>query len=498
MDLPHWAVPLIPALTALALSSLGLTGPAFWRDEAATVSMVRRPVSEMARVFEQIDVVHALYYLILRPWAAVFGTGEIAVRAPSVLATALAAAGVAVLARRCADPATGLVAGLLYACGVTVTRYAQEARPYAMVAAVAVLAGYLLVRAAESRSWRWFAGYGLATAVLGLLNLYALLLVPAHGVTLLVSRPGGRAGRRWSLTIGLVLAGLFPFALAALGQIQQILWIPPVDMGTPADVAGFLAGDGWLAIPVLLLAAAGLTSGVARVGIRALALPWLLLPPAVLLGVSVLYHPVYVDRYVVLCLPAVSLLAAAGLVRLVRLGRRGRAASAVAVTVLLVLSVPAHAEIRRQDGRLDDLRTPATILRDQARPGDAVLYLERVLRWDAAAYPWGYRKLDDVTLDQDAVRAGNLKGGDIADPEELRRRLREAGRVWVMTNRSVPEPAPERVLERQRILFSTGPYAEEGTWTYRGGRLSLLVRRPGGEPGIGSCGACVRWSAGGT
>jgi hypothetical protein len=61
---------------------------------------------------------------------------------------------------------------------------------------------------------------------------------------------------------------------------------------------------------------------------------------------------------------------------------------------------------------------------------------------------------------------------------------------------ALPEPAPERVLERQRILFSTGPYAEEGTWTYRGGRLSLLVRRPGGEPGIGSCGACVRWSAG--
>lgn len=484
--MPHWLVPLLPALAALAVSSLGLSGPAFWRDEAATVSMVRRPMDEMTAALGQVDLVHALYYFALRPWAWAFGTGEIAVRAPSVLATAAAAAGVAVLARRCADPVTGLTAGLMYAGAVTVTRYAQEARPYAMVAAVAVLTAYLLVRAAEPGASRWwFLTYGLAVATLGLLNLYALLLVPAHGITLASRRAGRRTRRRWSVTVGLVLLGLVPFTLAALAQVQQVLWIPPVDAGTAAALAGFLAGGKALTIPFLLLMVAGTTAGAAR----ALALPWLLLPPAVLLGVSVLYHPVYVDRYVVLCLPAVVLLAADGLVRL---GRSAPMASVAATALVVVLSVPAHAEIRRQDAKQDDLRAPAMILRQHARDGDAVLFLERVLRWDAAAYPGAFRRLDDVTLDRDASRAGNLKGTDIADPGELRRRLSGAGRVWVMINRSVPEPAPERVLERQRILFSTGPYVEAGSWAYRGGRLSLLVRGGTGD-GIRSCGACVRF-----
>jgi hypothetical protein len=45
--------------------------------------------------------------------------------------------------------------------------------------------------------------------------------------------------------------------------------------------------------------------------LTAITLPWLVLPPAVLLAVSVL-HPAYVDRYILFSLPALSLLTAAG------------------------------------------------------------------------------------------------------------------------------------------------------------------------------------------
>src|SRR5262249_60411189 len=47
----------------------------------------------------------------------------------------------------------------------------------------------------------------------------------------------------------------------------------------------------------------------------ALSLPWLLLPPAVLLAVSAA-HPVYSLRYIMFCAPAAALLAGAGLASL--------------------------------------------------------------------------------------------------------------------------------------------------------------------------------------
>ena len=60
----------------------------------------------------------------------------------------------------------------------------------------AVIATYLLVRAAADRRWRWWTAYGAAIALTGLFNLFALLLVVAHGATLLLARGAGPRRRR--------------------------------------------------------------------------------------------------------------------------------------------------------------------------------------------------------------------------------------------------------------------------------------------------------------
>ena len=52
-----------------------------------------------------------------------------------------------------------------------------------------------------------------------------------------------------------------------------------------------------------------------------MALPWLLLPPAILLTASVI-HPVYNFRYIICCIPAAALLIGAALPRTA--GTRGR------------------------------------------------------------------------------------------------------------------------------------------------------------------------------
>ncbi|WP_433142337.1 glycosyltransferase family 39 protein [Actinomadura nitritigenes] len=481
------AAPLAAAVAALAVTVAGIGGPAFWLDEAATVSVTGRPTGQMLRVFHHLDLVHALYYLIMRPWVMVFGDGEVALRLPSALATAAAAAGIVLIGRRCAGPLAGLFAGLVYAGSVAASKYAIEARSYAMVTAVAVLATYLLVRGVGPggrHPWRWLAGYGVAIAFLGLLNLDALLLLPAHGVTLLATRDRApRTWLRWPVCSGLAGAALIPFVLAAQSQSDQVNWLPRPSSTTVWRFLKFMTGNHWLVAPVLALAVAGAIAGVRARGrdsgtsLTAVAVPWLLLPPAVLIAVSLVADPMFIDRYVLFCLPALSLLTGAGLALLTGVGRppAGALLAAAVAVAMVAVTVPTQLDVRRQDAKLDDLRTPADVVRREAHRGDAILYLGAVVRWDAAAYPEAFGRLDDIGMAEDPVRAGNILGRD-KFPNELRGPLSRAQRLWVMGSRSLGKRPGPLVGRRRLMIRATGPWRIARVWTYKGGKLTLYVR----------------------
>ena len=67
----------------------------FWTDEAATISASGRSLSELWRMTDTIDVVHAAYYAVMHLWTSVFGSSPFALRLPSALAMGVAAGGVA-------------------------------------------------------------------------------------------------------------------------------------------------------------------------------------------------------------------------------------------------------------------------------------------------------------------------------------------------------------------------------------------------------------------
>jgi mannosyltransferase len=477
---PPWTAPALAAGTALAVSLLGITGASFWLDEAATISAVRRPWPDLMRYLEWQDGVHALYYMIMRAAVTVLGTGEFAMRLPTALATAVAAALVAVLGRRYASPLTGLLAGLFYATAVTVTQFAQEARPYAFAGLMAAVATYVFARGIEARGLRWPILYALSVILLGLFNILALHLVPAHAVTLFLLRrtaPDPRGALvRWVCAVVVAGAALAPFALYVARQRVQVAWLEPINDDALRNTAEFLAGDQRLVLIVGVLAALG---AMARrgpgmsVSLRELAAPWVVLPVVMLVVVS-LFHPVFHTRYLFFTLPAAALLVGEGLAWLAGLGPR----LLVAVLVpLAVLTLPEQVELREQDSKLDDLRALARVLDTHAQPGDGILYLDQVSRWDAAAYPDSYRGLVDVTLLQTAEAAANLRGTALPDVPSIADRLRRTPRVWVI-DRDVVNSAAREVRTRRAALTATGPYAQRGQWRYKSGTITLLVRTP--------------------
>jgi mannosyltransferase len=140
------------------------------------------------------DAVNSAYYVFMHAWIAGADVSETALRWPSVVAMAVAAVFPAAIGRHLARgsrlPAptlTGVVAGLLFAAAPQATRYAQEARSYGLVAMCAAVATFLLLRALDDGRWRWWVGYGVAVAAVGLFNLLALLLLAAHAVTVWIA-----------------------------------------------------------------------------------------------------------------------------------------------------------------------------------------------------------------------------------------------------------------------------------------------------------------------
>jgi mannosyltransferase len=477
---PPWLPVAVAVLAGLVSGGYRLGTPSLWRDEAATVDAAQRSVAQIFALLGHMDAVNGAYYLVVHPVIVIWGSSPTAIRAPSVLAMALAAGFTAALGRRLAAAAglpspafTGLLAGLLLVAAPQATRYAQEARAYGIVALLATLASYLLVRALADDRWRWWAGYGAALACAGLFNLFCLLLIVAHGLSLLAlragpaaTRPPGRQLRRWAGAAGAATAVLMPLLVAGYRQRGQVAWLTRPGWGVVSAVVQGFAGSRAAVVPVALLALAGAVAGLAPRRAAALtpgviAVPWVAAPPVILLTISQA-HPLFTWRYVEFSQPALALLCAAGLSWLAglaarlprpRLAHRLAWLPPVAIMVLLgVLLAGPQQAVRRPDARLDNLRWASTVLARHELPGDAVFYLPSSRRILSMAYPGPWRRLRDVALARSPGAAATLAGIEVS-PAVLRQRFAGVPRVWLVTIRGLAQPPPDSRTDHAKIAM---------------------------------------------
>jgi mannosyltransferase len=436
---------ILPPIATTALALLGIGSASFWRDEAATLTATRRPFPALLRMLDHVDAVHGAYYLMMWPLVHLAGTSEPVTRLPSAIAMGAAAFGVAAIGRRLASWQVGLLAGLVFAVLPLTSRFGQEARSYALVTAVAVLTSYLLIRAVDEPVRRWWLAYALSLAALGVLNLFGLLIVPAHAVTLAAARrrghgsPGEPAARPvgcWAIAVASACAVALPIAVLSWHQRQQLAWLTKPRWSDFVTLATMFSGSTASVVLIAALVIAGAVLTGSRAGRQPasrgrhaaaplliwLSTAWLFLPPVLLFAVSEI-KPVYLYRYVVFCLPALALATGAGLAAL---GRFWRIA---AVTMIALLALPAQSAVRGPAGHGDNIRAAAQFLQAQARPGDALIFYKYETRDWAAAYPHGFNELRDIGLGQTAVAAGNLSGTEVSLPV-LERRLRHVQRAW--------------------------------------------------------------------
>jgi mannosyltransferase len=422
----------VPPVVMLILALWRISTASFWRDEAATLSAARRPLGVLFHMLARTDVVHSCYYLLMWVVIRIFGSSELAMRFPSALAVTAAAAGVAAIGARLASERAGLAAGLMFAVFPVTSRYGQEARSYAIVMMLAVLATYALIRAANNSAGRhWWIAYCGLTALSGWINLMSLLILPAHGMSV--------RKRRWTIAAAITCALVSPMMVLAWPQRQgtsRFLTVTPLSAIT--ELPGRLTGSWSLLIVILPLAALAVRSRT-RSDVVRFAMPWLLVPPCVLIAVQTV-TPVYDPRYILFCVPALALLAGTGLdvaaeLLADRLGTRVTvqpAAVLVAGAIAIGASgIPAQLAARSPDGHGDNIRLAAQIVARHARPGDAVLYEPAWWRLVSNAYPYGFCSLHEVSLAVTPDQAGNFTGTEIPVPQ-IRHHLSSTRRVWLV------------------------------------------------------------------
>lgn len=335
-----WMVGILVA--ALALRVNQLTAASLWADEALTAWLVELPLVDMFKMLMRIEMTPPLHTSLMYVWTALLGTSEQALRMPSVV---LGVASVYMLFRlgeSLYDTRTGVLAAALLAVSPYHIAYSQEARGYSLLVFLSLWSCQLLAQLMRQPTrWRRI-GYVLVTTAMLYTHLYAVFVVLAQAAAFLLVRPWARErpalGVRDGALLMLGVGALFvPWMWATAVWLRDIdggkLWISWYGWGSIVRSYSFYAG-GYVQLTIL---AALAVLGVRRYGSRSFG-TWLcvsLLVSCVVLPtvMSRFWRPFFVDRYGIVALMGMVVLAAAGITL------RPRHAF-VTMSLLLALMVP--------------------------------------------------------------------------------------------------------------------------------------------------------------
>lgn len=441
------AAPVLGAVAALVgLALWGLGRKSLWIDEAISLGAT----NELVATWRGTGGTMALYYALLTPWAQAssdpgwlrllsvgFAVGSL----PFVWRAAQVALGA-----RIASVSTAVTAG-----SYLVVRYAQEARSYALVLALASASWAALVsaldadrRGDEARLRRSWLAFGIVSVLLPLAHGLAVLQF-AGQLAFLALAPDRR---RWLERVRLVSIGVVAIsAILIVGGAKDIAsWIPPLSIGQLGELGRALTGGGSGTATMLLglaLAGVGAATCIGRARqaddphdrhLALLPICWGLVPVLALVAISIA-RPYLLPRYVVASAPGIALLWTVAALPPTGGSAARRALGLVAIAVLVV---SAQVSLHREPG--DDWSGAAEAIAADVRPGDALVLPNPSVRsafeaaWLAQAPPAELRSLSPVEPLAEVRRFYR-----ILDPATLADQVADADadRVWVVDQSAV-------------------------------------------------------------
>ncbi|MGN8024598.1 glycosyltransferase family 39 protein [Microbacterium sp. 22242] len=404
-------------LLGVAASAAGSWIPSLWGDEAASLMSATRPLPTLWHMLGYVDAVHGLYYLGLHAWIDVFGPSAFSIRFPSALAIGVCTAAVVWLCGRFGTTRFAVLAGVFAATLPRLIFAGEEARSYAIGAALACVLIVILVEIALRRgrtTGRWIA-YAAVLAFGTWLFLYFALMVPALAVIVLCAPPLRRRWKAWAVGTGVALLLASPLAWFGFLQRRQIAFLAVRESVTPKVVLSDMwFQEWWFAViawvPILVAAVLFAVEAVrarragSPIGLRleTVALAWMLIPMGLLIA-AIPFVAGYTARYGTFSAPAVAIMMALGVRRLARLARWRRAAAVLTAAVLVAAIPVAISQRGPYSKNQSDWNDISAFIHDNARPGDGIVFDDGArpsqrTRLAKATDPAAYRDVTDLLL----------------------------------------------------------------------------------------------------
>ncbi|RLC80824.1 MAG: hypothetical protein DRI61_04940 [Chloroflexi bacterium] len=376
---------LIFLLLAWGLRLYGITFQSFWRDEVDAVLFSLVPLNELLGYFTKPGWNGPLYYLLLRGWIELMGTGEFPVRFFSLLFGLLVVPLTYRIAARFLPSRGALLAMLLAASSPYLIWYSQEAKMYGLLMSLGALSLALHIEALEKGGWLRWAGY------IG--TLWVSLYIHLLSVFLFVGQVAFFAGF-WPRYRERLRAEVTSWLIVAAPALPLLRWLVPDFFS--ARPTGFP----YFPLPDMLSI---LLTGWS-VGVLSSLWPWSTLPCIVALFSSLavwrkslplwafglasiislhlicLWKPVFTDRYVIYLAPAFYVLVSLGIINLKSPGGSKRAGGLrqLISTLLLLGILAADADSIWKQTHFpikSDFRSAVAVFREHARQGDVVVFL---------------------------------------------------------------------------------------------------------------------------
>ncbi len=430
------------------LWNLGL--PSLWQDEAATIAAANRPLPSLLQLVQHIDIVHGTYYAFMHFWGDAFGFTPLALRLPSAMAVGLSIGLLYALALKLGfGQKVATWSAIVFLALPRTDMAGSEARSNALTATLAIALVYAFIWALETgaKRFRWLAF--IAVAMLSIyVFMFSVLILAAFATYLLIKRRGQLLNFLVSSTISIGLAApIFYFGYKERGQvgwitkkpIWQYLWEAVIGVDYNRNLA--LAGI------CILLAAFAIYKRASL-----LVLLWATLPSAILIAVSILAQPYFVDHYLTFTTGGTAILIASGisLLKLPRLEAASRlnlSFQLLALLAVVALSISSLAVSRQPSAKGTQWAAISDAIRVNSSQGDGILLPDavnpaaRALDLMIVAYAPEYAGRIDLTLTAKPAETTRLFG----------RRSLEADAVEPKSNRVllITDPAEKDTVFRK-------------------------------------------------
>lgn len=283
-----------------------------WGDEAWAATLAVKPILKIIQIVAR-DTSPPLYYLCLHTWMKIFGTGEIAIRSLSFLFFLGTCLTVFFIGKHIWDKKTGILAALLALTNPFLFIYGFEGRMYALLLLTSTISVYFFLK--KNR-----LGFILTTTAALYTHHFSIFVVFWEGIW--------RLRENWGRPAKEIIRGLTDFLIIALLYLP---WLYPLYYQTSLVASGFWLGKP--TVPILIGTIRKFLVGPEEENIRYLAylviilalilrqwlkdkrnslflVGWFLSPLILTFLVSQFFQPIFYDRYMLMAIPASSLLIA--------------------------------------------------------------------------------------------------------------------------------------------------------------------------------------------